>query len=991
MQPNVEVTSDPIRPQYMPPTEGMELDYRTQPYADSVLRWDTVYSVISLGTYGVLATIGLRVLGAYLSSGLFLAIATLVCGAVALFKYLDRQPTGSWGTWLLAGPLIWILSNVSSPAALGFLFPVALLASLLLAHGIIVHFAYWMHAHPDLSKRHRVAWHAVWRTLSWWSHPRGILGLWAPLPDQDEGTTDPEIAALVEAEKQARINYVNGIIAVGVAYAVCVAVLLISSDSLFPGFVSFCVFVLLLVGSGLYTLLVSNAPVSPLLALRVSWRAVISWLNYNRHETAAPGVFRSPCGSSPTRRTQLFTVGLLLALATLPLTAYMPVGMHIFGPQRWLDAAMTPWPWEEIFQTKGSAQQPDTQDGRVGTPINDAYVAQLPANQRRAFRNSMTDLNRQMDRRVKARQRLSATPEAPLVVTLRGAIRLEPAFIASLAISFVCCAMVPFLTIFCLVFAMGAGPLARFHLTLEGGEDGGRALYHPETVGTVWEQLVHRLRDSDFETSGEDGWTKERELILVGFNATHDYPVLIEKPVLNEHVHIMGDSGSGKTALGMAPLLAQLIGRPKTSVVVLDLKGDSALFEAARCGVEEANARSKSSSQKARRLRFRWFTNQTRRSTFAFNPFLQEHIQKVSVQQKASILLQSLGLEYGEGYGQSYYSAVHRNILTKVLRDDPAICSFHRLQRYFDTDLRTRLRDMNIDRKVYQDASHLFTIVDSLASFDALNITGDTLVDGPVLEHQIDMSKVARDPYVAYFYLPSALEEKAVSEIAKLALHSLLTAAVERGPSDHQVYLFIDEFQQVVSANLEIILRQARSQGISVILANHTMEDLFTDSANLIPTVQANTRFKEVFGASGTDQQDLLVRASGETIFTLRSGSFDSNGNYRAGWQEQIGQRIRQNDVIEMTDRKHQCLMQVTRGHGVTQFGGFIFDARTPYHITTKEYFRRVHAAWPEPRQGTLTAEADFSVRDAREIEMEEVDRQRVLSEIEKRLQDMSS
>ncbi|MBK8183336.1 MAG: ATP-binding protein [Candidatus Competibacteraceae bacterium] len=69
---------------------------------------------------------------------------------------------------------------------------------------------------------------------------------------------------------------------------------------------------------------------------------------------------------------------------------------------------------------------------------------------------------------------------------------------------------------------------------------------------------------------------------------------------------LMGDSGSGKTALGRAPLLAQLISLQDSAVVVIDLKGDMPLFQTAQNGADK---------------RFKFFTNEVGKATHAFNPF----------------------------------------------------------------------------------------------------------------------------------------------------------------------------------------------------------------------------------------------------------------------------------------------------------------------------------------------------------------------------------
>lgn len=983
MRPNVEYIPDPLRPELMPPMEGMELDYRTQTASEAACRWEAVYAVVQLGVAGFFMTLALRCLAAYLSTFWFLFPAVLITWAIAVRRFLNRQPTWRWAKWLAAGPLIWLLSNVSTPGWQGLLLCVTLLAATLSSHRVIMHYGYWLHANPNLERGPRVTWVAVWHPLCCWRQPGRLAEPWWP-PEKPEAPP-VETAALHEAEQSERQAYGRNFPVLGILYMVAMFWLVVDPGSLTSGLWAYLIFLALLLAYGFWQLRAEPGSLSPLRSLRIVGAAIASWLTYNRHSTQAPGVFRSPCGDAALRRGEFLVVGLLIALTILPLAAYFPLGMTVFGTDRWLAATQAPWPWEDAFQRHEAAPAKHPL-APVQNPLSDAYLKQLSAAERAAYEQAYATMVETEQRYAEAADYLTASPEASLLVCVRGAFSGDATFIGSLILAILAALIAPAATLFCLTFALGARPLTHFYTTLEQGSDGGRAAYHTPVHGSLWEAYVRRLRSSEFATRDEFGReTRERDLLLVGFSLHGDYPILLERGILSEHGHITGDSGSGKSSLGIAPLIAQLIGRPDTSVVVLDLKGDRALFEAARCSVRDANQ----DRSKKRRIRFRWFTNAAQLSTFAFNPFLQKHMQRVTLQQKASILLQSLGLEYGEGYGRSYFSAIHRNILTKVLQDDPTISSFRRLQAYFDRDLRTRLRDMNIDRKVYQDASHLFTIIDSLASFDALNITPESRVDPAVLRQHIDMAQVVTQPSVAYFYLTSALEEQSVREIAKLALHSILTAAVERGPSKHKVYLFVDEFQQVVSADLEIVLRQARSVGISMILANHTIADLRKETVDLIPTVQTNTRFKQVFAASDLEQQSRLVQASGETINELFGYSICSDGKETFSWQEHIGPRLRANDIIETTDRPLHCLIHITRGLGVTQFGGFMFKAVCPYHITLEEYERRSVATWPEPRPGTIVARPDNTVLDQHDIDRHEAQVESVVSELQQKLDKM--
>ena len=92
----------------------------------------------------------------------------------------------------------------------------------------------------------------------------------------------------------------------------------------------------------------------------------------------------------------------------------------------------------------------------------------------------------------------------------------------------------------------------------------------------------------------------------------------------------------------------------------------------------------------------------------------------------------------------------------------------------------------------------------------------------------IFMPDVLKDRQVAYFWLPAALESISVGEIAKLVLFNLRTAAQDwkrQNPDDpRRVILVIDELQRVAGENLRGILQDARSFGISAILANQSLE-----------------------------------------------------------------------------------------------------------------------------------------------------------------------
>jgi hypothetical protein len=99
---------------------------------------------------------------------------------------------------------------------------------------------------------------------------------------------------------------------------------------------------------------------------------------------------------------------------------------------------------------------------------------------------------------------------------------------------------------------------------------------------------------------------KERNSIIIARTLTNDYPVLIHLKLLFEHFHILGGTGIGKTTLGLMTNLIQLIRRKDGPVVIVDCKGDMALFNTARLEAERAGRK------------FKWFTNRQGHSTYVF-------------------------------------------------------------------------------------------------------------------------------------------------------------------------------------------------------------------------------------------------------------------------------------------------------------------------------------------------------------------------------------
>jgi hypothetical protein len=525
-----------------------------------------------------------------------------------------------------------------------------------------------------------------------------------------------------------------------------------------------------------------------------------------------------------------------------------------------------------------------------------------------------------------------------------------------------------------------------------------RALDGEEATVVPWEGYVQEMANS--------ANLVEREHLWLGIHATQGYPVVLDRSILMEHEYVTGDSGSGKTSLGLIPLIIQLIrqrdyeevaavvtgrwkaairlmrqGRlaeaaaivrdlwkkrvelrdagPHGAVIVIDLKGDPALFETTRIEAERAGKT------------FKFFTNEINRPTYVYNPF-QSKDAGVSLNQIAETFLEALGASHGEGYGRSYYSRVARSYLAGKLRDFEATYgrparSFAELDRFSKQQQpQQKTGGRQAQDKERQDAFEIIAAIESLATFPQLNVTADTTEYQGAFQNAIYMPDVLENREVIYFWLPSSKESATVREIAKTALYDLLLCA-QNQPGKHPVYLVIDEFQRIAADNFKVVLQQARSMQISIIASNQTIEDLDTPDADLRPTIQTNTRMKQVHSATDIRQQEWVTDMSGEYIDRKTTTSTTHSrmaGSTASGWTASETQgtsvsqaeerlpRLQSNDIKRISDDPLQCIVHVSRGSRYSQYGGLSIPVKLGYPYTLTEFNARRHAPWPAQQDG---------------------------------------
>ena len=466
-----------------------------------------------------------------------------------------------------------------------------------------------------------------------------------------------------------------------------------------------------------------------------------------------------------------------------------------------------------------------------------------------------------------------------------------------------------------------------------------------EVEPSEWQALMGQiLRSSNPEVQGS---------IFQGHVACNGSPVFIPRSVFHTPVHIAGDTGVGKTARGIIPLAEQLLSDCNSSLVMIDMKGDShELLASLQMSADHI------SHQTKQPVPVRYFTTLRDDATFAFNPFLFDCWPRLTVDQQADIVCSALGLLYGTGYGEGHYSTANTAFVNSVLKHFPEIRSFADLADRMQFALK-RPKQVGLDDTIKSDGSHVRRIVDQLAAVSPLNVSAGNTPDDDVVAEVMDPAGLFRQPEIHYFHLSSTLGPGIAPHIARLAVYLLLTTA-KLSNRDKQVYLIIDEFQRIATSNLDYLLQLSRSMGVGVTLANQSIADLRKSGLDIV--IDSNCRYRRWFGVAAWDEQDRLVNGSGECVDELEGWSIqtstDSQGHPKQSFGENgkefIGPRLTRNDIKLVTDDDRKSIIQLTRGAGYSQYGGMPLVVESDFHITKEEYERRRDSPWPTGEHGTF-------------------------------------
>ena len=900
--------------------ERTELNYRTQ-----VTTWKqdsaTTVRLASLVTLlFIVIGFGLRLLTLLpqvVSTPLFIGLVLFVLGG-AYAKFLQKRPATSdlfLGLAVFGLSLLFGLVNYAQTtnAAYVCIFGAAIIGAAVLSHFVTIQACAFMAVNERIPRRDMRRWQRHTSRIEMLATHAGC----------------PELA-----------GYRQSIFFLALAFGIGYGVLTLIERTEFSSYAAMFGVIGFIVSLPTLWILVDDFEVMPRVgpAARITWKALTTFVCYNRHRVRAAGLFVFPTKELRDPFQRDAAIGISLAMLTTAL-----VGVSVSSPSVLI---------EQYRRTPRPAAAATTA-GVVLTPTEELFVGNLPPERRDAY--------------IAAKRHQHEARDSAAwwggVWSTAGRFARATAFVLLL------CWLGPGIIFFAVLWFMAGRLLLRYYDALEAPdayevppEPTEKELEAGVRRNTSWDNRIERIiRSNDPD---------EREHFYLGASLEGDYPVLLHEKLLQSHAHILGDTGSGKTAIGIAPLITQLIAREDASVLIIDLKGDMPLFAAAR---EEASVAG---------IPFKWFTNVTDRSSFVFNPLRQSHVKTMTTNQLTQGILQALSLEYGEDYGRGYFSALNELVLATYMKHHRRhIGSFKELHGY--------VSDQNAYRNLgsaddWEKTRHLAGIVDRLAQVVPLNVAWDPKDKKPPphIREQIDMPSMLREKQVIYFYLSSAQERTTVPKIAKLALFSLLTAASRRGKGEkNRVYVFVDEFQRVISENISIFLEQARSMKLHFMLANQTIGQLGQNGVDLTDLVESCTAYKQSFRATDEKSIKRLIETSGEAVYhslswtQLLNDAFDETdddylsltnarrqsptGYVQAKVTETAGPRLEKNTIIEVSALPLASFVRFSQSSVYTQNSGYTTPIISEFHITKTLYQRREEMDWPEQNQRTVLVTPD--------------------------------
>lgn len=305
---------------------------------------------------------------------------------------------------------------------------------------------------------------------------------------------------------------------------------------------------------------------------------------------------------------------------------------------------------------------------------------------------------------------------------------------------------------------------------------------------------------------------KEKESLFLGMD---DKGVDVSLPIglANQHIHILGPTGCGKTALAIMPIGIQVIARGYGAAFV-DFKGDYGLIQniAQKCKEEGK--------------RFYYFSINPSEKSEAYNPLASGNVHS-----KVDRLINALKLDV-EGPA-SYYTNMQRATLLLILQG--------MIQKGRHITIKNVLIELG-------DESFLNSIHVTRDAVSGLYAKLLVIKDYPMInEDGMVLKDIMDENSVVYFNLNSQIDSTVAEAIGRMLIIDLKSWAAKRNEADNRFFIFIDEFQTIASDFFIDVISKVRSANYCLVLANQARSNLINVSQAFHDVVMINSYTKIIF------------------------------------------------------------------------------------------------------------------------------------------------
>ena len=262
---------------------------------------------------------------------------------------------------------------------------------------------------------------------------------------------------------------------------------------------------------------------------------------------------------------------------------------------------------------------------------------------------------------------------------------------------------------------------------------------HFPTTNVPFGSIVNHLRNSENE--------HENKTYFWGRVVADLSPIIFNRDIAFQHIHILGTTGSGKSALRLAPMIEQTIGFGDMSLIVIDLKADR-LESLASCMAAIKDLKQRTGIE----MPIKVFTITQGDMSHIFNPFSFVGWTRLSIADKTSIVAEALNLFYGTDWSRGHFSSVNSDIIKACIIANPKIASFRELYQ--------TLCDLAADKSTIigsqrrENYIHVAQSLQKLASCSVLNGTAKQGCSEFELDERIDLEQAFQVPCVYYFIFP---------------------------------------------------------------------------------------------------------------------------------------------------------------------------------------------------------------------------------------------